>query len=306
MEVSTDDWQSQQSAHGHSAAEYWKVWRWPGLEDSSWVVPGSTTLDILRTQFGEVSLQDSPMKEGGQSKTHGAVLGKPLRNSSPVGLSGPDVSQPLEHQELHSWHFYDMMAAPPGQTDLPGRQTSDPGSMQDWNYGEDHQDAGKTWSTPQGSLLQGRWGPPPIHATFDGNANHVAVFMGQIINHLDLYRKYYPTHWAMVVAITSMLEGEAGEWTACLHRKRSSAWADVGEFLETPRHRFDDSSWVQQVEDDLLAVKQHGQMVREYVQDFRRAARRIPTCPECMLVHLFMEGLDRELGQACLYRGLPA
>ncbi|KAG8139065.1 hypothetical protein E2320_001858 [Naja naja] len=36
----------------------------------------------------------------------------------------------------------------------------------------------------------------------------------------------------------------------------------------------------------VLAVKQRDRQAREYVQDFRRAAGRVPACPEHMLVHL--------------------
>lgn len=61
------------------------------------------------------------------------------------------------------------------------------------------------------------WGPPPIQDTFDESAYRVSLFLSEINSHLDLYGHLYPSQRSMVVAITTVLTGEAADWVADLH-----------------------------------------------------------------------------------------
>ncbi|KAG8147570.1 hypothetical protein E2320_023007 [Naja naja] len=161
-------------------------------EDSGWTVPGIDTLDMLRLQFGEVSLQESPVSlkdwAGCRQRFVPSGAWDPLTSSSPVGPQGLDASRVLECYELQS-RCHGIYGT---------RDVSRP-----WAVGQGSTESGGAWG-PQ----QGKWGPPPLHASFDGNADKVAVFLGQVINHLDLYGKYYPSHWAMVVAVMGILRAK--------------------------------------------------------------------------------------------------
>lgn len=61
----------------------------------------------------------------------------------------------------------------------------------------------------QGCVAPTILGSPPIQASFDGSADRVSLFLNQIISHMDLYSPLYPSQWAMVVAIITVLQGEA-------------------------------------------------------------------------------------------------
>lgn len=80
--------------------------------------------------------------------------------------------------------------------------------------------------------LHMHWGPPPIQASFDGSSDWVALFLSQMISYLDVYGCYSPSQWAMVVAITAVLMGEAADWVAGLHSDHARELVDVGLFLE--------------------------------------------------------------------------
>lgn len=109
------------------------------------------------------------------------------------------------------------------------------------------------------------WGPPLLQATFDGNTDHLALFLSQVISHLDNYACLYPSQWAMVGAVIALLESEATEWVADLHSDHARELADAGLFLEALRSRFKDVSWVQCTEGELLALKQRGWPAADYV-----------------------------------------
>lgn len=81
--------------------------------------------------------------------------------------------------------------------------------------------------------------------------------------------------------------------------------ADVGLFLDALRARFEDPSQVQRAEVEVLGLKQRGRPVREYVREFQRAAGQLRSWPECLLVHHFQAGLDKDLRQVCVVRGTP-
>lgn len=94
------------------------------------------------------------------------------------------------------------------------------------------------------------WEPPLLWATFDGNPDRLALFLSQVISHLDRYTHLYPSQWAMVMAVTAMLEGEAIEWVAYLHSEH--VLRNAGLFLEALNERFKDATRAQWVEGEIL------------------------------------------------------
>lgn len=76
-------------------------------------------------------------------------------------------------------------------------------------------------------------------------ADRVSLFLSQIISHMDLYGCLYPSQWAMVVAITTVLKEEAVDWVTDLHNDHAKELANVGLFLEALRGRFEDNSRTQ-------------------------------------------------------------
>ncbi|KAK9391826.1 hypothetical protein NXF25_017413 [Crotalus adamanteus] len=110
----------------------------------------------------------------------------------------------------------------------------------------------------------------------------------------------------MVVAVTASLQGEAASWAADLFGEHATELADVGAFLEALRLRFEDSTRTQRAEAEIVTLRQGGRPVREFIKDFQRVAGRLRSWPEKLLVHHFRHGLDVELRQACLVRGVPS
>lgn len=150
------------------------------------------------------------------------------------------------------------------------------------------------------------WGPLPIPISFNGNPNRLAMVLSHLISHLDRYAHLYPSQWAMVVVVTAGLQGEATAWATDLYSDHARELADAGLFLEALHSRFEDASRLQQAEAEVLSLKQRGRPAADYVQDFRQLASRLcSSWPECLLVHHFQAGLDRELHQACVFRGVP-
>lgn len=96
------------------------------------------------------------------------------------------------------------------------------------------------WAQGVWPQQQQLWGPPPIQASFDGTADRVALFLSQIITHMDLYGHLYPSQWAMVVAITMVLTGEVADWVADFHSDHTKELANMGMFLEAMRGHFED------------------------------------------------------------------
>ncbi|KAK9395748.1 hypothetical protein NXF25_019109 [Crotalus adamanteus] len=62
---------------------------------------------------------------------------------------------------------------------------------------------------------------------------------------------------------------------------------------------------MQRAEAEVLRLKQWGRPAREYVRDFQRVAGRLRSWPECLLVHHFRAGLDKDLRWVCVVRGIP-
>ncbi|KAK9395754.1 RTL1: Retrotransposon-like 1 [Crotalus adamanteus] len=110
----------------------------------------------------------------------------------------------------------------------------------------------------------------------------------------------------MVVAITASLQGKAAAWAADLFSDHARELGDIGLFLEALRAQFEDPSRVQQAEAEVLGLRQKGLPVREYVREFQRVAGQLRTWPEHLLVYHFRRGLDKDLRQACVVRGVPS
>lgn len=148
------------------------------------------------------------------------------------------------------------------------------------------------------------WGLPPIQASFDGDSGKVALFLSQVISHMDLYSPVYPSQWSMVIAVTGVLTREVATWVADLHSDHARELTDLGLFLEALRARFEDDTQVQIAKGELLVLRQRGRPAKEYEKDFQALAGKLRTWPEKLLVHWFHTGLDKDLQQACVYRGL--
>ncbi|XP_039212212.1 uncharacterized protein LOC120313890 [Crotalus tigris] len=132
------------------------------------------------------------------------------------------------------------------------------------------------------------------------------MFLGQAISHLDQFAQLYVSQWAMVGAITAALRGEAAAWAADLYSDHARELGSAGLFLDALHGRFDDPTRAQRAEADLLALQQGKRPAIEYVREFRKLAGRLQSSwPERMLVHQFRAGLDHDLRQACVYRGVP-
>lgn len=111
----------------------------------------------------------------------------------------------------------------------------------------------------QPDMGDGSRGGGDMAATQNGDpASPTSLFLSQAISHLDQYAQLYPSQWAMVVAITAVLEDEAAEWVADLHNEHTRELANVGLFLKALRVWFEDGSRAQWAEGYLLALKQRG------------------------------------------------
>ncbi|KAK9401553.1 hypothetical protein NXF25_012267 [Crotalus adamanteus] len=131
------------------------------------------------------------------------------------------------------------------------------------------------------------------------------MFLGHVLNHLDRFAAQYTSQWAIVVAVTANLQGEAAAWAANLFTDHARELADIGSFLDALRACFEDPTRVQRAEAEIIGLKQAGRPIREFIREFQRVAGRLRTWPERLLVHHFRNGLDKELRQACIIRGVP-
>lgn len=92
---------------------------------------------------------------------------------------------------------------------------------------------------------------------------------------------------------------------AGLHNWHARELADLGLFLESLRSRFEDDACTQvAVKGDLVSLRQWGRVAKDYVQEFRKIVGKLRGWSKRLLVHQFHMGLDRDLWQACVYRGL--
>lgn len=108
----------------------------------------------------------------------------------------------------------------------------------------------------------------------------------------------------MVNAMTANLEGEATEWVTNLHDDGAPELLDVNLFMEQLRASFEDESQALQAKKEIHFLRQRGRPAK-YVRDFRRVTGRLRQWSERSLIHYFKQGLDRDLLQACIYRGIP-
>lgn len=244
------------AGHTHTlgAEEPLMEWRERPLmdeDDGDWsysTAPGQHTMDILRDRFGETGFQDPPLWSSWEAacetaswprmETQPTQLGLPqFRLASPrfrvapghvpgtPQVGGPDLGIPTE-QSRPVWEGRSLMD--PGGA--PTRQMARPtGSSVRRTVGP-----GDPRSPPMADILQGTGWPlgPPIPATFDGNLDHLAMFLSQVISHLDRYALCYPSQWAMVVAIMAGLQGEAAEWAANRYSDHARELAVAGLFLK--------------------------------------------------------------------------
>lgn len=88
------------------------------------------------------------------------------------------------------------------------------------------------------------WGPPLLQASFDGSLDRIALFLSQVISYFDMYGRYYPSQWSMVVAVTSVLTGEVADWVSNLHSDHARELTNIGMFLESLRDTFEDETRV--------------------------------------------------------------
>ncbi|KAK9395587.1 hypothetical protein NXF25_018948 [Crotalus adamanteus] len=105
--------------------------------------------------------------------------------------------------------------------------------------------------------------------------------------------------------VTASLQGEAAAWASDLYSDHAQELTDVGLFLDALKTQFEDPSWVQRAEAELLGLRQRGRPVREYIREFQRVAGRLRSWPHRLLVHHFWAGLDSDLRCACVVRGIP-
>lgn len=149
------------------------------------------------------------------------------------------------------------------------------------------------------------WGLPPLHLSYDGHPDQLAMFLSHAIGHLDKYAPAYLSQWAMVMAVIAALQGEAVAWAADLYSDHARELGDVGLFLDALQAQFEDVARVQRAESEVVGLQQHGRPVVDYVHEFRWVASRLRLWPEQMLVHHFKVGLDGALRRACVVRGIP-
>ncbi|XP_039215403.1 uncharacterized protein LOC120315311 [Crotalus tigris] len=286
----------------------WRERRVTTEDDEDWsysMAPGQETMDILRHRFGEASYRGASNVWQSEEDSAGRTPSSRFRLSSPRlrlphSAGGPAVTGL-------------PTGSPPGQPQ-PARPVG-PGGVVGGpelagGVGQRGPVTGYATNVPGQPL--GPWGPgnpwgaPPIPVTFDGNPDQLAMFLGQVISHLDQFAQLYASQWAMVGAVTAALRGEAAAWAADLYSDHARELGSAGLFLDALHGRFEDPTRAQRAEAELLALQQGKRPAIEYVRDFRRMAGRLHSSwPERLLVHHFRAGLDHDLRQACVYRGVP-
>lgn len=160
-------------------------WREICISEDEWsysTALGSQTLEVLREMFGPAGFQ-APGTGMGWQRTREPPPGH--------GSGGPSI-------HLSAGGVDQDYSAERGRRDEPMacRPPADPPVVNQWMPYTDPDTArylGQEYRTPiqswavrgpgQGSL--GKWDPPTLKASFDGNAEKMALFMGQVIDHLD-------------------------------------------------------------------------------------------------------------------------
>ncbi|XP_039176537.1 uncharacterized protein LOC120297685 [Crotalus tigris] len=258
----------------------WRERRVAGDEEGDWsysTAPGQYTLDVLRDRFGET----------GFLPKQGVAPQRPI-DSSGFRLASPKLRVSTAQLEQGGQGGVRMgpthasrttpVSLPLGSGDL-GRQSAITGGQQGGQ-------PALVWPTGIPRT------PPPLGITFDGDPDKLAMFLGHVLNHLDRFAAHYTSQWAIVVAVTANLQGEAATWAADLFGDHASELADIGSFLEALRIQFEDPTRVQRAEAEIVHLKQGGRPVREFIREFQRVAGRLRSWPEKLLVHHFRHGLD--------------
>lgn len=70
-----------------------------------------------------------------------------------------------------------------------------------------------------------------MQTSFDGSPDRLALFLGQVIDHLDKYGHLYNSQWAMIMAVAAVMEGEAADWVTDLYSNHAGELGDIGLFL---------------------------------------------------------------------------
>ncbi|KAG8140016.1 hypothetical protein E2320_002733 [Naja naja] len=79
---------------------------------------------------------------------------------------------------------------------------------------------------PAWALQVKPWPLEPLHlrATFDGDPARLALFLNEVISHLNCYPHLYPSQRAMAEVVMAALEGEAAAWVADLYSENAQGW----------------------------------------------------------------------------------
>ncbi|XP_039209801.1 proline-rich transmembrane protein 2-like [Crotalus tigris] len=212
----------------------WRERRVTSEDDEDWsysTAPGQDTMEILRHRFGEASYRGASNMWQSEEDSAARTPSSRFRLSSPwlrlpppaggsalTGLpSGGPPGQPQSAQQAGSRNVargpavrggVERQGPVPRYANIGSGQTLGP-----WGPGSS-------------------WGPPPIPVTFDGNPDHLAMFLGQAISHLDQYAQLYASQWTMVGAVTAALHGEAAAWAADLYSDHARELGSAGLFLD--------------------------------------------------------------------------
>lgn len=98
------------------------------------------------------------------------------------------------------------------------------------------------------------WGLPPLHLTYNGHPDRLAIFLSHAIGHLDKYAPAYPSQWAMVMPVMAALQGEAAAWVADLYSDHARELGDVGLFLDALWAQFEDIARIRRAEAEVVGV----------------------------------------------------
>lgn len=99
---------------------------------------------------------------------------------------------------------------------------------------------------------------------------------------MDRYAQLYMSQWAMVMAVAAVMEGEAADWVTDLYNEHGRELGDIGLFLVALREQFEDTTMAQRAEGELLAARQRGRPVADYIREFRRLSGKLRGWPELL------------------------
>lgn len=85
---------------------------------------------------------------------------------------------------------------------------------------------------------------------------------------MDRYVDLYTSQWAMVMAVATVMEGQATDRVADLYSDHAAELGDTGMFLAALQEQFEDNTRIQRAEGELLVAQQRGRQVAEYIKEF--------------------------------------